>query len=812
MAEASDVLGGKGVATSEPVHSVLAYNTSADGTVEASLPEISNQLRTRDLQMALSMIASSAVTLNTDHLARVTARRLLLRSSLFDLASNAVLNARVINSSDIVQRAVALELIVAQPDEVLFPESAVQLVGKVVNTSSPADLADAAITSTVKTLSSCIEASMLYGSSAEFYTSIDTALLYVHERLVEFVVPGEDAFTTQAPWLALSTSKAICTSKFADGGCLDKTITSPPLSETSYKSSFMLRSETMSEIRELFDDTALDFCSEPSGSFGLRAVTWGANPGSSAITARKTHGIELSMAANMTSADLVLTRCGRARHITNLSFPIEVVLALTNLRTTAKNHHPLPEVIDGHCSKTGVVVVRCNSTGTVHNISCLEAGWEWSVNCPSFFAAPECYYYDTAREQWGTEGVLIVNATSDAVLCQTQHLTKFAAALGVRFQPFAATLNTASVATENLRHSWDVLFLLLLVYAFSIYVLLLDRRRLSNHSIKRRADIFDSPAYQQAVGWLHRAYPINPRVVDAESHDGPEVDEPRMFKLQQQHPSAQAPIRRLLAGDAAYTSFVHALKMNHPLCVLMSPSHATNERGIIVLTRLVCFLFSDALACSIFKEQFNAIAGASAFGKLVFFALLGVFHNTLLMLLIEPSKSAVMAVARVRAITLWIRVMIERKLAVTGLARIFDPRMVESTLDIRAAMLSASSFIDVARAKQRSGAFLMSRTMPSRMRSSEGGAKDEINVIIDEARHYVHALKTCLDARLAAKRVSIRLMATFFVFCGYDRHIDMNRYCSHSMYLCVSSTSVFVSLLASDFFRFPLTALVVAVG
>ena len=154
-----------------------------------------------------------------------------------------------------------------------------------------------------------------------------------------------------------------------------------------------------------------------------------------------------------------------------------------------------------------------------------------------------------------------------------------------------------------------------------------------------------------------------------------------------------SPSRTLLLRD-----FKDAMRREHLVCAILSPNHSSLDRALIVLMRLIAFMYADVLAFSMYSSSFRF--GVVAEGAISLFQETGriVMKTVLLVFLVMPFKLLLLSALRDFEDRERVFSSIEQKLAADGLNRI-DPS-THSLVDLRCGMLLCEALVAVARNQQ----------------------------------------------------------------------------------------------------------------
>ena len=714
-------------------------------TLKNSTQHVSELIASGDSMAATTLIASSAELLNQniDSFVGLSAAR-QIRSDLLALSWNATETLRA-TAETVNLRAATLELIFGVPAQVdgVTQASGVAFAAHIA--SNATQLPASARQSLVNAFSSIIDAGYLSATvpgrrlSADTPAAVDVisaVLQQIHLLTVQDVAPGEDAVTTSAYLLSLSSSEASCT----DDTC-PRVEASPPVVGPGADALFVLDSATLSEI------TASSPCLGQKSEVGLMVVQWSLNPYANDRP-------ELTTRDNVTS--LTLTACSEALAVQNLSAPIHVFLPLSDgakARRRSSDARPA-RVVSMACEIGGYLEVQCES-GHVYNASCPGGDATWNVTCPIVLVSPTCLWFDTAAGRWSDDGCAVVNATtasSDRVACDCGHLTSFVASLDIEFGAGVSVVRSSAHSDEqDFVRAGSVLFIVLAVYVVSFLLLVKDRARLRRAREKHYCACWTSNEYQASVEWIRAAVDDDPLALDGQEHTHSSRDSAaeQAKKLGEQHEAAKEQLRHLVAPSLALhlRDFWDAVKREHVIVALLYPDHASFERAPSILMRLISLLFGSVLKYTIVKSaSYGDLRSALTQGPYAIFTQLRIklVQTCVVLLLVTPFRNMLVAALRLFEDKHRVHEMCEEKLVLDGVARTL-PAHDAAAVDLRVAIFSTQAVIRVAHERVRASV----RTRHF-FRAEAGGKKmckshtEEALGVIADAREFVHRLRDVL--------------------------------------------------------------------
>jgi hypothetical protein len=500
--------------------------------------------------------------------------------------------------------------------------SAVRFAESVANSSRALrSISDDTRASLVSALSSTVDAGFLgsrtnrrrLSTTKTPATEIQSILSTVHLLTLGQLYPGEDPVTTSARALALKSTQAQC----ALGKCQGVHVSSPSLlgeEEDRVDASFILSDSTLAEISAL-DSRCKGSVSEEA--LGLQTIRWKWDPHHSQTADGAT-----SVTHNVSS--FTVARCGGEVVVQNLSSPFRTMLPAVMPRTdsTAADEE---SITFSSCYRAGDrAIVRCeaDNSSSSHHALCLDT-LLWNVSCGTKVAVPQCLWYDDPSRSWRSDGCRPVNISTNGptfVECECNHATDFSGSVVTRAaQGFGIVMVVQNVNTDQLRKNWAILLLIVGSYVLAGLLFWSDWRRLKMRSQLEKQSIYMMPNYQASMEWLtsfspsparrnmqsRRSVIMPGRPCNRQNNKQDQDSTEWMTRAVQQAEKIEKGIfasqRRLharLAPRLSWTllDFRDELCRQHVFGAIFSPSHASFHRAPVVPTRLVAFLYADAIA------------------------------------------------------------------------------------------------------------------------------------------------------------------------------------------------------------------------
>ena len=185
------------------------------------------------------------------------------------------------------------------------------------------------------------------------------------------------------------------------------------------------------------------------------------------------------------------------------------------------------------------------------------------------------------------------------------------------------------IGIAEVRKSWVILCILCGSYAVAIWLFSADRARLRRFEQQHHDMVWNSPQVQlsidQLLVWQAR-YEVGGVDTDKEyvhpseqndDEPGPAQDN-KMPRPQWMRVAVERAVEIEKAREASHVcilarlapswgtllqDFRDDLSREHLLVAAISPKHASLERGPVVLMRLICFIYADALSFSVFGQS-----------------------------------------------------------------------------------------------------------------------------------------------------------------------------------------------------------------
>ena len=711
----TDSLGGASSAT------VQGVEVKLDDDVVTAVRNATDEVRSiidagggEDAMALLSMSAESLIVatdagkLDEDNLdgLQATLIRLALNSSrLFVQHTIGTVNLR----------AIALEQMLLIPsrmsEEVAY--SAVQLASFIANASATlGSISDGTRRSLVASLSACVDSTFLGPTFDERrlavvvggrVTQIKDVLHHIHDLTLMDHSPGEAAVTTSAPSLALRSTQAKC----AFGTCDSLVLPSAAFADAGTSdgnASFALSRTCLEEIAR----GSTYHGGQISHSLGMMAVSWKRNPHPSTG--------DTVVGSNASIAGLSITHRGSVVSVQNLSSRIFVSLPSNDEQKMEGRGSSTNKSITHNftCNQTGdAFIVRCRATNKTTSHVCPSNDFMLNVTCDTrSHDVQTCSYFDSDSSSWRSEGIETVDVSRAGVSCMVSHLTDFSASMSRRVVAGFTVLRAVNgLSQQHIRRSWGVLVLVFGAYLTAGLLFWHDRINLRHRAKSIRQSIWSSSNLQASLEWLAE---INaPQAswlknkIDVFSPAAPNRSKQWMTDAVKQAKWIEngavasrarvhqrlSPSRTLLLRD-----FKDAMRREHLVCAILSPNHSSLDRALIVLMRLIAFMYADALAFSMYSSSFRFDFAAE--GAVSLFQETGriVMKTVLLVFLVMPFKVLLLSALRDFEDRERVFSSIEQKLAADGLNRI-DPS-THSLVDLRCGMLLCEALVAVARNQQ----------------------------------------------------------------------------------------------------------------
>ena len=442
--------------------------------------------------------------------------------------------------------------------------------------------------SLVSALSSTIDAGFLrtrandrHGSSAvDRATEISDVLRAVHLSTLENLYPGEAPVTTRSRSLAMRSTRPQC----AFGTCKPLLLNSPPLNyNTKSDGSFYLSAEALAEIASRRTSCGTHQSNSAGAEFGLQAVRW-INPFSTYVNLGDA---QFPSAANSSVSLWSFTACGREMTVVNLSAPVKMALPITG---SLREFDETEQIVEGDCESDGLVLVRCNATGHLINLTCPSKGSRWNVTCPRIAPVPACVFWDGA--DWSNNGVTVTNATNTTVHCTSSHLTNYLAIVGETVTGVKTNMAVyGEVTPAMLEKVVGVLCFLIGCYAFAVSVALRDLTRMRRANFLLGQEIWESTSFRES------AIAIVDRDGEPEARLRANSVLAQVTAIEQYRARAFGSLRTstVISPREAFGQWLEGLLQNHKIIAALGDSKPSYERAPTLLMELLSFLFGCAL-------------------------------------------------------------------------------------------------------------------------------------------------------------------------------------------------------------------------
>jgi hypothetical protein len=131
------------------------------------------------------------------------------------------------------------------------------------------------------------------------------------------------------------------------------------------------------------------------------------------------------------------------------------------------------QAVEGKCDRGSVVVVRCNATGQIFNLTCPSWASRWNITCPHVVPVSACLCWD--GQKWSGDGIVVVNTSGPEVHCTSTHMTNYLGIVGHSLASVEATMPTyEKIELQDLQRVSLLIMFLVVANVFATFVLLRD--------------------------------------------------------------------------------------------------------------------------------------------------------------------------------------------------------------------------------------------------------------------------------------------------------------------------------------------------